>query len=200
MISDEELADIVALGHELAGIEFKGPGTRTDKAFFAKVARACLGMSNRRDGGIVVVGVDDKNPAGSAGLNEAQANEWLQYDKVADALHRYADSAIRFELERGSLRNGATVVMIDIKEFEDVPILCRKDYPDVLVAGALYLRNLHKPQTTPFPTHEDMRRLLELAVEKGVRRFLEQAERVGLEPSVRLSDTAQYDDQLGDLA
>lgn len=201
MISGQELADVLALGHELAGIEFKGAGDLHDKEFFAKIARACLGMSNRRDGGIVVIGVDDDDPRGSTGLSKDQAAAWTEHDNVADALHRYADPAIRFETAVLNLPSGGLAAVIEVNEFEDVPVLCRKDYPGTLVMGALYVRNVHKPQTTPFPTHEDMRRLLELAVEKGVRRFLEQAERAGLAPTRGpVSDAARFDDQLGDMA
>jgi predicted HTH transcriptional regulator len=202
VISDEDLAEFVLLGHELDGIEFKGAGGLGDKAFFAKVARACLGMSNRRNGGLVIVGVDDKNPSSSAGLNSSELSGWLNYDDVADALHRYADPAIRFELAQRRLSGEAAVVVIEVEEFEEVPVICRKDFPGTLVAGALYVRSRHKPQTTQFPTHEDMRRLLDLATEKSLRRFLEQAERAGFAPADAspAKDVERYDKQLGDLA
>ncbi|MFI7541386.1 helix-turn-helix domain-containing protein [Actinoplanes sp. NPDC049599] len=202
MINSEDLADVILLGHELDSIEFKGPGDLSDKAFLAKVARACLGMSNRRDGGMVIIGVEDKNPSASVGLNESQIGDWLDFDNVADALHRYADPAIRFELAQRNLPGGAAVVVIEVIEFEEIPILCRRDYTGTLVTGALYVRNRHKPQTTPFPTHEDMRRLLDLATEKGVRRFLEQAERAGFAPpsASTTTDLGLYAEQLGGFA
>ena len=49
----------MALGREQRGIEFKGPGPGTDKPFAAKVIRAIMAMSNKTDGGIVVIGVED---------------------------------------------------------------------------------------------------------------------------------------------
>jgi len=59
-MTEEEFAEIIALGREQASVEFKGPGLRTDKHLFAKVTRAVLGMANLRDGGRVVVGIEEQ--------------------------------------------------------------------------------------------------------------------------------------------
>jgi len=48
---------------ELRGFELKGPGSREDAHFFAKVTRAALGLANLRDGGHVIVGIDEVDPA-----------------------------------------------------------------------------------------------------------------------------------------
>ncbi|GAI18933.1 unnamed protein product, partial [marine sediment metagenome] len=57
-MTDEEFAAILTLDYELPGIEFKGPGLASDKHLFARVAKAVLGMANRRDGGRVIIGVE----------------------------------------------------------------------------------------------------------------------------------------------
>ncbi len=63
---------MIALGYETRGTEFKGPGASSDTGFMAIVIRAVLGMSNRRDGGKIIVGVAEVggtlNPVG---LNES---------------------------------------------------------------------------------------------------------------------------------
>jgi hypothetical protein len=55
-------------------------------------------MANRRDGGVVIIGVDE---TGSGlipvGLNTADLSTW-QYDDVADSLAAYADPSVSFEL------------------------------------------------------------------------------------------------------
>lgn len=58
-MTPEEFAQLLTLGHEMYGGEFKGPFDRTDKAAFAKILKAVLAMPNRRDGGKVIVGVDE---------------------------------------------------------------------------------------------------------------------------------------------
>ena len=45
------------------------------------------------------------------------------------------------------------------------------------------MRTRRKPETAEIPTQEDMRDLLDLAVEKGVRKFITQAHAAGLSVS-----------------
>jgi predicted HTH transcriptional regulator len=208
VISDDDLAEYLALNHEQRSVEFKPPGPLSDKYLFACVARACLAMTNRRDGGLVLVGVDDSSPSRSAGLTEADAATWLNYDDLSDKLGSYSDPPIQFECAALTAPNTAKIVVIEVLEFEDIPTICKKDYNDgkkpVLEKGALYLRSHHKPETTSRPSHSEMRELLDLAVEKGVRSFIERARRVGIDlhaPSVRpAGDVQRFNEQLGELA
>lgn len=98
-MTNQEFAEILSFTYERRGIEFKGPGPRSDKQLFAKVMRAVLGMANRRDGGLVVMGVED-NGTGLVltGLSTADLSTW-KYDDVADSLAAYADPSVSFELE-----------------------------------------------------------------------------------------------------
>ena len=57
-MTEEEFESLLAPGHEVDGVEFKGAWVRTDRLFLAKVARAMLGMANRLDGGLVILGID----------------------------------------------------------------------------------------------------------------------------------------------
>src|SRR5258708_21423632 len=126
-ITKEQFADLVTLRYEPRGLEFKGAQPRTDRVFFAKVARACLGMANLRDGGRVIVGVDEQggvlNPVG---LSPSDLATW-RYDDVAAALSTYADPAIDFDLFVHEY-NGKQFVLLDIYEFREIPILCRNPY------------------------------------------------------------------------
>src|SRR5688500_11792494 len=56
-MTDQEFAELLGLGYESRGVEFKPPGPRSDSYLLAAVARAALGMANLRDGGIIVIGV-----------------------------------------------------------------------------------------------------------------------------------------------
>ena len=60
-MTEQEFEAILAQGHETHGVEFKGPGKRTNSAFLAGVIRAMLGMANRRDGGHVILGIDSES-------------------------------------------------------------------------------------------------------------------------------------------
>src|SRR5688572_9490629 len=98
-MKEQEFRELLARGYERPGVEFKGPGTRRDRPLFAKIARAVLGMANRRDGGLVIIGVDDN--AGvlhPTGLSADALSTW-KYDDVAVDLSRYTDPNVTFDLE-----------------------------------------------------------------------------------------------------
>lgn len=199
-MTDEEFAQIMGLAHEIRGLEFKGPGRSTDRRLFAQVVKAVLGMANRRDGGRVVVGVEDLGDSlHPVGLDVTQLATW-NYDDVADRIATYADPSVAFDLEVTEY-NCRSYVVIQVEEFADVPVLCKRAYDDVLRDGACYVRPRRKPETTEIPTYADMRDLLDLAVEKGVRRLLAQVQRVGLTvpPDITVTDQERFDEQLGDL-
>ncbi|MEO7860984.1 MAG: hypothetical protein ABIU05_11150 [Nitrospirales bacterium] len=81
----ELLAELVALGHEMQGVECKGPGPRSSLLLIT-VIKAMLGMANRRDGGSIVIGVKDKRKSLiPVGLPFADLDTW-KYDDLASSL------------------------------------------------------------------------------------------------------------------
>lgn len=86
-------------------------------------------MTNLRDGGRVIIGVDDDHSAGLAarGLDTTQLASWRNYDDVAVSLNQYADPSIRFDLEVLSY-DSAHYAILHVHEFESIPILCARDY------------------------------------------------------------------------
>jgi hypothetical protein len=181
VLSAEEIEAGLSFGYEQRGLELKGPGARTDKHLFAKVARAALGLGNLRDGGHVVVGIDDEDPKTLLpGLGPEDLESWTAYDDVAQKLAQYADPPLRFDLAAVELSSGATVAVMEVFEFEDTPHLCARDYPDVLRRGALYVRPRKMPETSEVASLVEMRDVIELATEKALRAYLETAERAGL--------------------
>ncbi len=201
-MTDEDFIRIMGLGHELSGVEFKSPGPMSNRRLVAQVIRAILGMCNRRDGGTVIIGVEDtQGVLNPVGLTEPDLSEW-SYDALADQVARYADPSASFAMEVKEY-DGGSYVVIEVEEFSDIPVLCKRSYGDVLQDGACYVRPRRKPETSSIPTQADMRDLLDLAIEKGVTRFLERARRVGLfhipTAESQVTDRERFDEQLGDL-
>lgn len=181
MLTPDEIADLLSLGHEIRGVEFKGPGTSTDKYFLAKVARAAMSLGNLRDGGHVIIGIDDdKAQAMLPGLGASELKSWLAFDDVSRRLAEYADPPLQFEVAEVKLSSGATVAVIQVAEFADVPHLCAKDYPRVLRNGALYVRPRKAPETSEVATSVEMREVLDLATEKALRAYVSIAGRAGV--------------------
>lgn len=201
MASSEHLVTritgLLSLGHEARGFEAKGPGLAKG-AFLAGVVRAALGLGNLRDGGLIVIGVDDKNLRSMGpGLTEDQARSWASYDDLADAFAAYADPPLQFHSELVTLgagtANEVTVCAIEVDEFGEVPHICKrqfdaekndpnarkKDVPP-LRRGAVYVRPRHKPETSEIASAEQMRELLDLAAQKALARYVDTAHRAGL--------------------
>ena len=204
MLTTEQFADMLGLGREQNGVEFKGPGPKTDKNLLAKVIRALLGMANRRDGGWIIVGVNElKLEIDPVGLSDNDLLTW-SYDAFGDNVAVYADPGVGFDLQTIIFGN-KKFLAIRVTEFEDVPVICKRDYnvgnKVILREGALYVRSRRKPETTEVRSLSDMRDLLELATEKALRRFISKARAVGFSTieGADLADENLFDEQLGDL-
>ena len=145
MRSAEDIEFQLALGREARGFEIKGAGP-ADGQLLAKVVRAALSMGNLRDGGVVVIGIDDTAPQEMLpGLNDDELASWLDYDTLAARLNAHADPPLRFDVGEVQSGSGARVAVIEVHEFDDVPHICSKASFDVLRKGAVYVRTRKNP-------------------------------------------------------
>jgi predicted HTH transcriptional regulator len=203
-VTPEEFGQYLAPGYEGQGYEFKGAFARSDVLFFAKVTRAALAMANRVGGGLIFIGVDEgPNHEGiPTGLTDAQRDSW-NYDDVAAGFAPAADPRIALDREV-IVYDAKSFVLLTIREFEDIPALCAKEYSHgvqvILRKGALYVRTRGKPETSEVPSQTEMRAVLELAIDKGVRAFLARAGRVGLPIPVAAppDDAQKFADELAE--
>ena len=131
----------------------------------------------------------------------AQAESWLNYDAVSASVNEYASPCVRFDVDWHTFW-GKKFVFIRVREFDHIPILCAKDYNEVGKAtpisarGACYVRVRDKPETSEIPSEEEMRELLELAIDKGVRKFVTRAQKAGLFPTIAGTEVPRPDDAL----
>ena len=201
-MTPEEFHEALALGHEQEHIEFKGPGRCVRGPLVTKVVRAMMGMANRSGGGRVIIGVEDiGNSLTSKPCSPEELASWT-HDVLSDQVSRYADPSIDFEVGTFDV-DGASFVEIRVQEFRDVPIVCKKEYHDgksndqILKRGGCYVRTRGKAETSDISTHEDMRILIDLATDKGVRRFLERSSKAGL---LTMLSTPMSQEQLNRVA
>ena len=210
-LTDREFGETLALGHEQNGVEFKGPGRIDDAPLIYRVIRAMLGMSNRRDGGRVVVGVEDDGTTITAvGLDDDAAASW-SHDDLASKAGAYADPSVSFSLQKLT-HSGSTFVVVHVDEFPDVPIVCSRSFQYgpagqkqdlVLRDGALYLRPRGKHETREAMSYAELREVIQLATDKGVTEFLRRADRAGM-PTVgstapTVSDSDRFRTQKGSI-
>ena len=199
MLTQEQLKTAIAFGREQQGIEFKGPGKRSDKPFMAKVVRAMLGMANKRGGGVVAVGIkDDGMNLDPIGLSHDELATW-RYDDLAASVSNYADPYLKFDIAHVEL-DGNTHVVIEVRQFDNTPVICKKSLGPTLRNGALYVRPRGgKIETVECPSHVEMREIIGLATESRVRELLSTVARV--QPSAReaVSERAKLNKEAVDL-
>ncbi len=172
-MTEEELKQAILLGREQRGVEFKGPGPLTDKSFLAKIIRAIIGMANKTDGGIVVVGVNDNGVRLDAvGLSNDEVETWT-FDDLASNVSNYADPYVDFGLERVEME-GKQFIVIEVKQFDELPVICKRDSGSCLRKGALYVRRLGgRIETVEVPSHNEMRELTDRAAEFVARKMVD---------------------------
>lgn len=118
-MKEQEFQQLLSLSHETSGVEFKAPGPRTDRNWFAKVVRAVLALSNRRNGGTVIIGVkDDGQTLKAMGVSKADLDTW-RHEDISGAINAYADPFVTLHTSHLSFEN-KTYVVIEVEEFSEV--------------------------------------------------------------------------------
>lgn len=203
-MSEEEYRTIIFAGREDRNREYKRSFPwKAGKAHGetrAKVTKSILAMSNLRDGGHIVIGVEEASESGLDYTPAGMQDDHLQtfsYDKVADFVRNYADPYVTFDLDIVTL-DGLDYVVIAVAGFEESPVICKKSYGDILSEGTIYVRSKSgRPRSEPVTIYPDTRELLDLAIERGIRRFLEMQARVG---AIEAADKERFEHQLEDFS
>ena len=165
MISEERIRELVLLGNENRNLDYKGAFSWDEASTDEKcaIAKDVLAFANTRDGGVILVGVNDKTGA-PEGLTEEQFASFDQ-TKFNSFVHRYTDPRHTVSIHRMTL-DARKLVAIDIPEFGDVPILCSRDAHSssnqsklILKRATLYKRT-EKATSEAIEGADEMRELL----------------------------------------
>jgi predicted HTH transcriptional regulator len=166
----------------------------------AKVVKSILAMSNLSDGGHIVIGVKEVSEAEGryepVGMRSDHLDTFSS-DALADFVRNYADPYAKLDVEVVSL-DGRDFIVISVSSFDETPVICKRDYASILSEGAIYIRSRSgRPRSEPVTLYVDMRELMDLAIDRGVRRFLEKQSRIGV---VAFNDREKFEQQLADFS
>lgn len=198
MEQTDPITRLIELGREERFLEYKASGPWD--SYKDKIAKTCMGMANKRDGGTIVIGVAEKQgrfvPEGM--LNEHVAT--YDPDEVQAYINRFADPYVRIELHRVT-RNGKKFVAVVVHEFDEIPVVCKRNKGTILRQGAIYCRSHRVHETCEVQSQTEIREIIKMATEKGIRRYLELSERVGVpvEAIIRARTAEAFDRQLEGL-
>lgn len=184
-----KLETLLQLGHETQTFEVKG-----SMAFSVEsLAKDLLAMANHRDGGSIVIGVEDGtfNRVGVTAEQKATFNA----DKMRDKMRKFADPPIRFDVYHLQDANGVNYVVITVATFERVPVVSRSNNNKDVYPGMVYYRNTdRRVESAAISNADDMLELIMTAIQR-TRTWLHER---GYEPvSDAFSQT--LDEEVGDL-
>ncbi len=175
--------------NELRGREFKR--TESWDVLKYKIAKTAMAMANKRDGGIIVIGVSKNGEIHEAiGMEDTHFSTFKD-DEIAAFINKYAEPFVITSVSRPCVK-GKNFVVIAIKEFEHLPVICAKAGPEDLKQGAVYIRGYAQNETRIVECQTEMRELLDIAVERGLRFFLGRAAGAGLQTRLSPTDDERF--------
>jgi len=155
-----------------------------------KIAKATLALANLAGGGYVIVGVsknETTNRYEPTGMSEVDSRTYNQ-DDVSQFVNEFTDPHIDIELKHFA-DDTKYYVVIQIFEFEEVPVICKKG-SDETIRGRTYCRTHRKVESSPEPSVSEMREIMELAIDKGIKKQRQRVRSYGLEV-----DTDSFDQE-----
>jgi hypothetical protein len=106
-------------------------------------------------------------------------------DVVIDQVNKFVSPAVGLDVVLVE-DDGKQFLAVHAREFEDAPLVCKKNGPDgnkaarMLKEGAVFVRPPGMARTTRVTNADQVAELLQLAAEKRTRRILEASRRIGM--------------------
>ena len=190
----------LSLLRETVSIEFKK--AQTWEEIKRGIPKDILAMSNCRDGGIIIIGVEEGSKRWNrTGMTDEQLDTYNPDDMI-DHVNKYASPSVTFNVVRHTDEAGLKYLIIQVHHFEEKPVVCRREYADQLRRGGFYIRPLGKAESREVQTAEEMHDLLDLAVEKRMRSLMHQVQRLGIDlktMQLEKTDAEKFDEELEGL-
>lgn len=173
---------LIALGKEQRYIEYKQSTSWSVGEFRAKIIKSVLAMSNIRDGGHIIIGMERQGDDTYVpkGMEQDHLNSYTS-DDVMRAVAEYADPYASITVTKEKDNTGKNYVWIQIEEFKEVPVICRKPYGNILGGGKLYTRTYRVPESAEVPSSAEMREILTMAADKELKAFLRRSSAAGIQ-------------------
>ena len=182
---------------EARSVEFKSAAEWHDLKH--GLTKHILAMANLRDGGIVIVGISETNNVWSiTGVTADQLDKY-DPDDMIDHINKYASPPIEFNVATHTTSENKDLLVIQVYEFEEKPIVCKRNCGNELREGALYIRPVGKPESREVHNSDEMHDLLEVAAEKRTRSLLRQIQRVGIDLLTASSKRLDQDKFIAEL-
>ncbi len=163
----DELEQRLEGGQETQSFEVKGSMPWDHKS----LAKDILAMSNVRDGGTILIGVED-DTFDRQGVTP-DVRETYKIDIMRDQMTQYADPHVDFSVSYPTDREGREYVAIRVAPFREIPVICRRDSKDT-VKGTIYYRGTDRRiESAAVSNSYDMRDIVTVAAMRTRKRLEE---------------------------
>src|SRR5687768_11824861 len=132
-MNTDELESLLEGASETSSLEFKDDIPWNVLVFVKDI----LAMSNIQDGGVIIIGVEDGTWK-RKGLNASNRSTYV-LGTMLDQISAYADPQANFLIDFPVDRNRVQYGAINVRPFEEVPVICKRDGNDIQ-AGVIYYR------------------------------------------------------------
>jgi predicted HTH transcriptional regulator len=169
-VTDDDVRRLLALRSEGPNLDYKAgfEWTKANRDLKYELMRDLIALANTKDGGRVVFGVRDADLE-FVGVSDA-VFESIDPADVVGMLHDNAAPKARCAVYKREIE-GKRVVVFDVAEFEDTPIICTNGISTsdvkrvILRQGAVYIRT-GAGTTEEISAPDEMRSLIERAVRR----------------------------------
>src|SRR5216684_1178685 len=165
---------------ETTNVEFKA-ACKWEGEERVRLSKAIVAMANTRDGGTLIIGIDDDRTGGKPKLAGLSPEQLASFDptKVAEYVSGRFEPDIRLSVEKPIVEAHALVAIV-VREFADQPHICVKEarYQEKVhfKPGELLIRTAAAQSTVAGP--QELRDLLARAVTKKGDLLLEQVRHI----------------------
>lgn len=168
---DETLLELVFHGCEERNLEYKQSMNWEKPATKAKIAKSTMAMANLPDEGTIIIGVEKQGETyDPKGMESSHIESFKQDDVMEYINEKYADPYV--ELTVTPIRDdNKWFIIIQVEEFSQLPIICKNNGLEGLKRSALFIRSRSKHETAQVKSQTEMREILDLAVDKEIRRL-----------------------------
>lgn len=185
-MNTNELEALLDGAEESDVLEFK-----TAMDWHQSLIRDILAMANVQDGGHIIVGIADRT-CDRIGLTVAQIATF-DLETMRDRVASFADPRVEFRIDVVADRHQLQFVVIEVRPFETIPVVCRRDGVDLNEGDIYYRSRTGRPASARVRRSADMRDIIEVAITRSRRRL----SGIGLVP--QQDPGRDYDQELGGL-
>lgn len=164
----KDYESLLERGYETQNIDYKESRAWNIKDF----AKHILAMSNIENGGFIIIGMrETQNGYERTGVLYEHIQTY-DIDIMKDQMSIYADPWTNLVMHIHSDKTGKKYIFIKIFEFDEVPVICKKDCNETKQNTIYYRNSNRRPESAPISNTSDFKNLLERAAIKLMKKYL----------------------------